>query len=158
MSWNTEKCPSQFLGAPVESFKILVLFGQNTWFFSYWTMNTVGWLIIPWIYWICSKLKVKNSLFPAQNVGWRRFLRAFPDPDFTVHHSDWLTDLSVGVQGVSAGYLPLGVAAPGVNVSRGGEHQSVFSSDSHILDVDPWQGRDLLGSVVVPGSAFWQAN
>lgn len=70
-----------------------------------------------------------------------------------------LTDnLSVGVRCVSADYLTLGVAAPGVNVSRGGEHQSVFGSDGHILDVDPRQGRDLLGPVVVPGSAFWQAN
>lgn len=63
-----------------------------------------------------------------------------------------------GGSGGSAGYLPLWVAAPGVNVSRGGEHQSVFSPHSHILDVDPRQSRDLLGPVVVPGSAFWQTN
>lgn len=70
-----------------------------------------------------------------------------------------LTDsLSVGRQCVSAGYLSLWVAAPGVNVSCGGEHQSVFSSHSHILDVDPWQSRHLLGPVVVPGSAFREAN
>lgn len=34
-------------------------------------------------------------------------------------------------------YLALRVAAPGVNVSRGGERQTVFRSHSHVLDVGP---------------------
>lgn len=56
------------------------------------------------------------------------------------------------------GYLALGVAPPGVNVSAGGEHQRVLSSDGHILDVDPRQRWDLLGTVVVPSSAFRQTD
>lgn len=55
-------------------------------------------------------------------------------------------------------YLPLRVAAPGVNVPRGGERQRVLRSHSHVLDVDPRQSRNLLRPVVVPGSAFWQPN
>lgn len=55
-------------------------------------------------------------------------------------------------------YLSLRVAPPGVDVSGGGENQRVFGSHRHILDVDAGQCRDLLGPVVVPGSAFWQAD
>lgn len=51
-------------------------------------------------------------------------------------------------------YLPLRVAAPGVNVPRGGQSQGVLSSHSHVLDLDPRQGRDLLRPVVVPGPAL----
>lgn len=51
-------------------------------------------------------------------------------------------------------YLPLRVAAPGVNVPRGGQGQGVLSPHSHVLDLDPRQGRDLLGPVVVPGPAL----
>lgn len=55
-------------------------------------------------------------------------------------------------------YLSLRVAPPGVDVAGGGENQRVFGSHRHVLDVDPGQRRDLLGPVVVPGSAFWQAD
>lgn len=61
-------------------------------------------------------------------------------------------------QALYACYLSLRVAAPGVNISCGGEYQSVFSSYSDILDVDPWETWYLLGPVVVPGSTLWQAN
>lgn len=56
------------------------------------------------------------------------------------------------------GYLALGVAPPGVNVSGGGEHQRVLGSNGHILDVDPRQRWDLLGTVVVPSTAFRQTD
>lgn len=52
-------------------------------------------------------------------------------------------------------HLPLRVAAPGVDVSRGGERQSVLRPDGHVLDVGPRQSRNLLGPVVVPGPALW---
>lgn len=61
----------------------------------------------------------------------------------------------LGRGAVTRHYLPLGVAAPGVNISRGGERQSVLSSDGDVLDVYPGQRRNLLRSIVVPGSTFW---
>jgi len=59
---------------------------------------------------------------------------------------------------VRASYLSLRVASPGVDVSRGGEHQGVLGAHGDVLDADPQQSGNLLGPVVVPGAALRQAN
>lgn len=42
-----------------------------------------------------------------------------------------------GYQACVRHYLPFRVAAPGVNISRGGERQSVLGSNGDVLDVYP---------------------
>lgn len=63
-----------------------------------------------------------------------------------------------GRSGWAVGYLSLRVAAPGVDVSGGGQNQRVLGADRHVLNVDPGQRRNLLGPVVVPSSAFWESD
>lgn len=55
-------------------------------------------------------------------------------------------------------YLAFRVAAPGVDVPRGGQGQRVLGAHGDVLDEDPGQQWHLLRPVVVAGTALGQPN
>lgn len=55
-------------------------------------------------------------------------------------------------------YLAFRVAAPGVDVPRGGQGQRVLGAHGDVLDEDPGQQWYLLRPVVVAGTALGQPN
>jgi len=56
------------------------------------------------------------------------------------------------------GYLPLAVAAPGVDVSGGGQGERVFTAHGDVLYEQPLQRRHQLGAGLVPQHRVRQAD